>query len=289
MPPAALVARDHTLDIALESESRLILLIIAIAIGLLFIITAIVIHGSELLEIMRRYMRLSRSIAKEPGFEKTETANAPIMQATFVSSMPQSMSTPQIRQVPKYNTQQRISTTFFPLRKHPSAPHKPAGVYSGVKRMPFSAVPSENCDSRHPLQQASLPGIVTHHIAEWMKVADSVVGRHPDAQPLHMRVAMQAEVDLISGHVHIPWASKSRGRSPMVPVKIIAFPPPAANTGVLKDLSDIQSSKITVYIGNTLKSSSRPSKGKKMHRPRGKENLPPTSLPPVHVYSDRRN
>lgn len=61
-----------------------------------------------------------------------------------------------------------------------------------------------------------------------MGVADTVVGRHPFAQPLSARVATQAEIDLIGGHVHIPWAFRANISQP-VPVKVlkpIAVSPP---------------------------------------------------------------
>lgn len=49
-------------------------------------------------------------------------------------------------------------------------------------------------------------GIVSPHIAGWMRVADDVVGRHPFAKPLCDRLPSQAEIALVSRHVHIPWA-----------------------------------------------------------------------------------
>ena len=72
--------------------------------------------------------------------------------------------------------------------------------------------------------------LVSPHIAGWMKVADTVVGPHPFAQPLSARVATQAEIDLIGGHVHIPWAFRAKLSQP-VPVKVlqpISVPPPIA-------------------------------------------------------------
>ena len=61
---------------------------------------------------------------------------------------------------------------------------------------------------------------VSPHIVGWMKIADEVVGRHPYAKPLLERVASQAEIDLISDHVHIPWAHDAR-RSQPTPVKVL--------------------------------------------------------------------
>lgn len=69
MPPVVLVARDHTLESALKSESGLILIIVAVAVGLLFIVTAVVIHGTGFFQTMRRYLRLSQRVAKEPEQE----------------------------------------------------------------------------------------------------------------------------------------------------------------------------------------------------------------------------
>lgn len=125
-----------------------------------------------------------------------------------------------------------------------------------------------------------------------MKVADSVVGRHPNSQPLYMRVATQAEIDLISGHLHIPWASKGHGRSPMIPIKNgqltapVVAPPPIVHP--LKDVSNARRSKISVYVDSSAKPSLKPSTGKKVHRPLGKENMPPTTVPVAQVYSGRR-
>jgi hypothetical protein len=62
--------------------------------------------------------------------------------------------------------------------------------------------------------------IVSPHTAGWMKIADDVVGRHPFSKPLPERVASQAEIDLISDHVHIPWAYDAR-RSQPTPVKVL--------------------------------------------------------------------
>ncbi|CAA7267832.1 unnamed protein product [Cyclocybe aegerita] len=43
-------------------------------------------------------------------------------------------------------------------------------------------------------------------IAALMHAADTVVGAHPNARPLSARIATREEIELISGHVHIPWA-----------------------------------------------------------------------------------
>jgi hypothetical protein len=56
--------------------------------------------------------------------------------------------------------------------------------------------------------------IISPHIAEWMKIADDVVGPHPSAKPLSERVATQAEIDLISGHIHTRWAHDPKQSQP---------------------------------------------------------------------------
>lgn len=73
---------------------------------------------------------------------------------------------------------------------------------------------------RRPPVVDSVQGGASPHIAGWMRVADSIVGSHPFAQPLSARVATQTEIDLISGHVHIPWALDRPKTSRPMPVKL---------------------------------------------------------------------
>ncbi|PPQ68132.1 hypothetical protein CVT24_002958 [Panaeolus cyanescens] len=97
---------------------------------------------------------------------------------------------------------------FLPIRKFNSAPHRNVGIYAGAKRFQSSHTVVTAPSATHTVQSTPLAssGAVSPHIAGWARVADHVVGRHPNAQPLSTRVATTAEIELISGHVHIPWA-----------------------------------------------------------------------------------
>ncbi len=97
------------------------------------------------------------------------------------------------------------------VRKYPTVSHRPTAVYNSTDygfRQASTASPRPGFgQTLHPTYRAlPLQGGVSPHIAGWMRVADSIVGSHPFAQPLSERVATQAEIDLISGHVYIPWA-----------------------------------------------------------------------------------
>ncbi|KAF9039121.1 hypothetical protein BJ165DRAFT_1407357 [Panaeolus papilionaceus] len=135
---------------------------------------------------------------------------------------------------------------FLPIRKYPSAPHRNVGVYAGAKRFQSSHIiissPQRTHQSHNPPLASS--GVVSPHIAGWAQVADSVVGRHPHTHPLSTRVATQAEIDLISGHVHIPWAFKA-DPSRIQPTAVKVVPPvmtsqhaPFGSTNVLREVTN---------------------------------------------------
>lgn len=98
------------------------------------------------------------------------------------------------------------------VRKYPTVSHRPTAVYNstnyGFRQASSTASPQPGfSQSPHSTYRAlPLQAGVSPHIAGWMRVADSIVGSHPFAQALGARVATQAEIDLISGHVYIPWA-----------------------------------------------------------------------------------
>jgi hypothetical protein len=112
------------------------------------------------------------------------------------------------------------------MRKYPTVSHRPMAVYNSTNygfRQGSTATPRPGFgQSPHPTYRALLPlqGGVSPHIAGWMRVADSIVGSHPFAQPLSARVATQAEIDLISGHVYIPWAMDRPKSSHPMPVNL---------------------------------------------------------------------
>ncbi|KDR72991.1 hypothetical protein GALMADRAFT_212963 [Galerina marginata CBS 339.88] len=275
-------ARDHSLDVTLESEARLISILVGIGIGILLLVSAIIIHGSQLLRKIRRGSYVPGQIANQAEAEKGDHIKAfPPNDTT--TSMPR-LDLSQHRREPLAARGQRVPAPFIPIRKSSSAPHRPAGVYNDVSRSPFTPTRSSPADrAPHKARQqtkntpAVPQGIVTAHIAEWNRVADSVVGRHPNAQPLSTRVATQAEIDLISGHVHIPWAFTGKCKSQPMPVKVlkpIIVPTPSPiRTGFSKDIGAIPGGRdVLVTVNNTMK---RPHGGKNARRVHRKENMPP--------------
>ena len=85
------------------------------------------------------------------------------------------------------------------------------------------------------------------YTSSWAQVADDVVGRHPQGKPLITRFATYAEITLISGHVHIPWAYTHVKRNQPVPVKVPAavyVPLSIVPSLALEDLGNIQGLRI---------------------------------------------
>lgn len=179
---------------------------------------------------------------------------------------------------------------FSPIRKHSSTPrYSSVNLYRGVRGL-HTPPPARLGPSYHPPMSSpdAYSGAgVTPHIAGWMAVADSVVGPHPHARPLHTRVATKAEIEMISGHVHIPWAFKVDGRPPPVAVKVqipdVVYPVLPTQPGMLRDVGNVgRQERDTVVLGTDggAQVGRRPTKTKYTHRTRGKENIPVTSLPP---------
>ncbi|PPQ93895.1 hypothetical protein CVT25_007808 [Psilocybe cyanescens] len=249
--PTVFLSRDRELDETLEAQARLTLILVGVGLGILVLTTAAVYFGYRLLQTLRPAfcLRLRRSgpianTAETAEAERTEYESqiTEVDNWSFDMSMAQSKpSLPRRLTEPERTPPSRIPSLFASIRKHPSASHRPTGVYTGPNgRSPFLPRPPPPVRLTSPSTQPQIKhhhhhrattapqGVVTPHIAEWMKVADSVVGRHPDAQPLCTRVATQAEVDLISGHVHVPWASfrgtggtSATSCQPPVPVKVM--------------------------------------------------------------------
>jgi len=173
--------------------------------------------------------------------------------------------------------EKRFAISTSPLRKSTSVPHRPAAVYNSVTKLAHPAP----APTRRPHRQLTAPpGVVTPHIAEWMKVADRVVGRHPDAKPLCTRVASQREVDTISGHVYIPWAPTRPGLTPPFPVKVLkpGSVPSQRYPNVLRDTSNIH---ITTPDSRPIATSStkKQIKRKTGRRAYGKENISAAQCP----------
>ncbi|KAF5319658.1 hypothetical protein D9619_008645 [Psilocybe cf. subviscida] len=175
----------------------------------------------------------------------------------------------------------RLAAVFGPasIRKQLTIPHSKHNiqVYRGENGIhtPTGASPTVS------LAQRPTVGRISPHIIGWMTLADSVVGQHPHARPLHARIATQAEIDMISGHVHIPWAHKNDPRRPQpTAVKVQrpivlhpAVPPPVMMTP-LKDTGNIHHKGSSANT-NEITVEKRSPKGKSGRRLRGKENTPP--------------
>lgn len=119
---------------------------------------------------------------------------------------------------------------------------------------------------------------VSPHTSGWIQVADDVVGRHPYGKPLITRIATQAEIALISGHVHIPWAFEHLKKTQPVPVKI------------QKPSAAMMPSLVLGNVGNThgryvINDNTKFVKGKHFRHGRGKENIP---IAPLPARSSRR-
>lgn len=96
------------------------------------------------------------------------------------------------------------------------------------------------------------------HTSAWTQVADHVVGRHPQGKPLITRVATHAEIALVSGHVHIPWAYTHAKKNQPVPVKVqkpaAVYPPLSIVPSLaLEDLGNIQGLHIWRAVNNNAK------------------------------------
>lgn len=169
---------------------------------------------------------------------------------------------------------------FSPMRKYPSTPrYSNISVYRGANGL-HTPPPLKLVSSSRPPTMPSLSMQTFAHNAAWMELADSVVGRHPNAKPLNNRVATKAEIDMISGHVHIPWAYNISDRPQPIPVKVlkpVVLLPAVPNTrqGLLNDVGNIGNRDLRVSNGSRT-IINLDAKVRHVRRNRGKENMPAT-------------
>jgi len=310
-----LFARDVELNLSLEAEARLTLILVGVGLALLILITAAIFYLFPIWELLRQTCRFRGQVRNETE-AATEVKSIrslrnieydPILdlQEAFFSSlistprekiiMPPRVFDPHGQQREVSAETRRSPALFNPIRKYATVPHRPTAVYLGANRRhvvtPSILHPGFR-PGMHSLAKppASSPpeGFVTPHIAEWMKVADSVVGRHPSARPLRERVATHAEIDLISGHVHIPWVEppSRKPRGPPTAVMVLGPPSTPASTvvasriragpskpGFLKALGNVRGGRHALGSHNAGSGSS--AKRGAIRHARGKENVPP--------------
>ena len=191
------------------------------------------------------------------------------------------------------NQARRITAFFASIRKNASVPSRPAGLYQGGNSL-YHLPPHDGHPTyvSHPHRTLPPANLVSPHIVGWTRVADFVVGPHPNAQPLNSRIATQAEINMISGHVHIPWAYNDSGRPQPIPVKVqkpvtvyqLAPAQPTRPEEPIKDVGNLRAHGRAIL--DTVSHATRgSSKGKGVHQPRGKENMPP-ALPSFATRRD---
>ncbi|KAF8197051.1 hypothetical protein BJ912DRAFT_1140689 [Pholiota molesta] len=284
--PAAL-PRDLALDLNLESEARATLILVGILLAILVLSAVIAFNRHPIFRFFRRALCLARRDPNQADTKGKGSENQPPTSSSH-DDMPISDSPREDR--PSFV--HRMPNFFSPIRKHSSTPrYSSVNLYRGVRGLhtppPARLAPSYQPPMSPP--DAYSGAGVTPHIAGWMAVADAVVGAHPHARPLHTRVATKAEIEMISGHVHIPWAYKVDGRPAPVAVKVqvpdVVYPVLPAQPGMLRDVGNVRGAGRDAVAGDAESEGGaqvgrRPTKTKSTHRTRGKENVPVTSLPP---------
>ena len=197
-------------------------------------------------------------------------------------------------------TSSRLRSQGLEAQKRPtffSVPRQPPLVISrdpckhrGIEQPPISRLmrmapplgaPHAKCMSTPQSVVSTLP-----HTSAWIQVADHVVGRHPQGKPLINRVATRAEIALISGHVHIPWAYTHAKKNQPVPVKVQKPPAVYAPLSIvpsfaLEDLGNIQG----LHIWRAVNNNAKLFKERSLRHARGKENI---SIAPRSARSSRR-
>ena len=176
----------------------------------------------------------------------------------------------------------RLAAVFGPtsIRKQMTIPHSKPNiqVYRGANgaHTPIGTSTGSSPVAPHAARH------VSPHIVGWVALADSVVGQHPHARPLHSRLATQAEIDMISGHVHIPWAHKNDPTRPQptavkVQKPVVFHPavPPPVLMPPLQDTGNVHRKGVSAYMSEIALEKRSP-KGKSARRVRGKENAPPS-------------
>ncbi|KAF9555931.1 hypothetical protein CPC08DRAFT_110585 [Agrocybe pediades] len=269
-------ARDREFDLTLESDARLISVLVAVAVAVLVLATAIFLYGYRVLRVMRSGLHHPGNTSKKSLDSEKLTGSVRSDSKRSERIMPTSSTFPDVygRQATAPVRPPRppvMAPTPNPLRKSPSVPHRPMAAYNNIASV---APPAAAATRHHRRQYTSPPGVVTPHIAEWMKVADKVVGRHPYAQPLCTRVATQEEVDLISGHVYIPWAYTGPGVTQPTPVKVMKPGVLIAKTqsNVLKDVSNTRVKTREGQPAASTSNTKRSAHKKSAHRINRKEN-----------------
>ncbi|KAF8804064.1 hypothetical protein BYT27DRAFT_7194787 [Phlegmacium glaucopus] len=175
---------------------------------------------------------------------------------------------------------------FFSLpRQPPFVISRDRAIHRDIERPPISRPMPMAPRSGTPHLKKSMPPprpvvSVSPHTSAWIQVADQVVGRHPHGKPLVTRVATPAEIALISGHIHIPWAYAHVKKPQPVPVKIqkpaaIYAPLSIMPSLVLEDVGNAQDRLIWRAVHNNA----RRFKGKSLRHARGKENDVTAPLP----------
>ncbi|KAF8151735.1 hypothetical protein B0H34DRAFT_862111 [Crassisporium funariophilum] len=177
-------------------------------------------------------------------------------------------------------------------RKAPANTTSPSSAHIGIcplsRPSPSRILPAFVTPPRSRTVPLSRFAPTTPHIVAWQKVADSVVGRHPDAKPLITRPATLSEIALISGHISIPWAYMKEKKTQPTPVKvrkpIAARAPSPDRSGLL--LNNIRNVRTQDIFGARNNNAKRPAKpGRSFRHGRGKENIP---VPPAPAISGRR-
>ena len=181
---------------------------------------------------------------------------------------------------------QKRPTFFPPLRKPPLVISGDSAKERPPISRPIQMAP--RLDESHLKTMPTSQPVVSalSHTSAWMQVADQVVGRHPHGKPLSTRVATDAEIALISGHVDIPWAYTHTKKIQPVPAKVqkpaaVYAPLSIVPSLALEDLGNIQGLHIWRAVNNNAKFF----KSKSLRHARGKENIP---IAPQPVYSSRR-
>lgn len=171
---------------------------------------------------------------------------------------------------------------FFILRQPPLLISRDPPKYKRVERLhisrPMQIAPP--LDAPHLKSMPTPQPVVAVAPHAWIQVADHVVGRHPLGKPLITRVATQAEINLISGHVHIPWAYPHVKKAQPVPVPVKVKKPPTIYAPLsivpslaLEDVGNTHDLPIWRAVNNNAKLF----KAKSIRHTRGKENIHSTS------------
>ena len=181
--------------------------------------------------------------------------------------------------------------TFFSLpRQPPLVISRDPGKHRGIERPPIFRPMrmAPRLGTPHVKSMPTLQPVVSTlpHTSAWIKVADHVVGRHPQGKPLITRVATRAEIALISGHVNIPWAYTHAKKNQPVPVKVQKPPAVYAPLSIvpslaLEDLGNIQG----LHIWRAVNNNAKLFKDISLRQTRGKENIP---IAPRPAHSSRR-